>query len=36
VEIGQPVVLGPEVYRTASAAAVALGAIGVLTTRWAR
>lgn len=36
VTAGQPVVLGPEVYRTASAAAVALGAIGVLTTRWAR
>jgi len=36
VEAGQPVVLGPEVYRTASAAAVALGAIGVLTSRWAR
>ncbi|MGO3363238.1 MAG: 16S rRNA (uracil(1498)-N(3))-methyltransferase [Corynebacterium sp.] len=33
---GQPVVLGPEVYRTVSAAAVALGAIGVLTGRWAR
>ncbi|AGP30478.1 RsmE family RNA methyltransferase [Corynebacterium terpenotabidum] len=32
----QAVVLGPEVYRTASAAAVALGAIGVLTDRWAR
>lgn len=35
-EPGQAVVLGPEVYRTASAAAVALGAIGVLTDRWAR
>lgn len=33
---GSAVVLGPEVYRTASAAAVALGAIGVLTGRWAR
>ncbi|MGO1438006.1 MAG: 16S rRNA (uracil(1498)-N(3))-methyltransferase [Candidatus Corynebacterium faecigallinarum] len=33
---GQAVVLGPEVYRTASAAAIALGAIGVLTGRWAR
>lgn len=33
---GQAVVLGPEVYRTASAAAIALGAIGVLTDRWAR
>lgn len=33
---GVPVVLGPEVYRTAAAAAVALGAIGVLTDRWSR
>lgn len=33
---GTAVVLGPEVYRTAAAAAVALGAIGVLTTRWGR
>lgn len=34
-EIGaQSVVLGPEVLRTASAAAVALGAIGALSTRW--
>ncbi|MEJ6548804.1 16S rRNA (uracil(1498)-N(3))-methyltransferase [Corynebacterium sp. USCH3] len=32
----QAVVLGPEVLRTATAAAVALGAIGVLTTRWGR
>ncbi|HJF11382.1 16S rRNA (uracil(1498)-N(3))-methyltransferase [Corynebacterium falsenii] len=31
---GQPVVLGPEVLRTATAAAVALGALGVLTARW--
>ncbi|MDN8579117.1 16S rRNA (uracil(1498)-N(3))-methyltransferase [Corynebacterium bovis] len=30
------VVLGPEVLRTASAAAVALGALGVLTARWGR
>ncbi|EYT64471.1 16S rRNA methyltransferase [Dietzia sp. UCD-THP] len=30
------VVLGPEVLRTSSAAAVALGALGVLTRRWAR
>lgn len=30
----QPVVLGPEVLRTSTAAAVALGALGVLTTRW--
>ncbi|MCD2143937.1 16S rRNA (uracil(1498)-N(3))-methyltransferase [Gordonia paraffinivorans] len=30
------VVLGPEVLRTAAAAAVALGAIGVLTSRWSR
>ncbi|WP_297008225.1 16S rRNA (uracil(1498)-N(3))-methyltransferase [uncultured Corynebacterium sp.] len=33
---GRSVVLGHEVYRTASAAAIALGAIGVLTDRWAR
>lgn len=33
---GQAIVLGPEVLRTATAAAVALGAIGVLTTRWGR
>lgn len=33
---GQAVVLGPEVLRTATAAAVALGAIGVLTERWSR
>ncbi len=32
---GEAVVLGPEVLRTASAAAVALGAIGALSTRWA-
>ena len=32
---GTPIRLGPEVLRTASAAAVALGAIGVLTGRWA-
>lgn len=32
----QPIVLGPEVLRTASAAAVALGAIGVLTSRWGK
>lgn len=31
---GQAVILGPEVLRTATAAAVALGAIGVLTDRW--
>ena len=31
---GQAVVLGPEVLRTASAAAVALGAIGALSARW--
>lgn len=31
----QAVVLGPEVLRTASAAAVALGALGALTPRWA-
>lgn len=30
------VVLGPEVLRTAATAAVALGAIGVLTSRWSR
>lgn len=35
-EAGRSVVLGPEVLRTATAAAVALGAIGVLTTRWSR
>ena len=28
--------LGPEVLRTATAAAVALGAIGVMTQRWSR
>lgn len=33
---GRTVALGPEVLRTATAAAVALGAIGVLTTRWDR
>ncbi|MEP9391081.1 16S rRNA (uracil(1498)-N(3))-methyltransferase [Gordonia sp. VNK1] len=33
---GQSVLLGPEVLRTSTAAAVALGAIGVLTHRWAR
>lgn len=33
---GQAIVLGPEVLRTATAAAVALGAIGVLSTRWGR
>lgn len=33
---GQPIVLGPQVLRTASAAAVALGAIGVLTPRWGK
>ncbi|MBT0565386.1 16S rRNA (uracil(1498)-N(3))-methyltransferase [Williamsia sp. CHRR-6] len=33
---GIPVALGPEVLRTSTAAAVALGAIGVLTDRWAR
>ncbi len=32
---GQAVVLGPEVLRTATAGAVALGALGVLTPRWA-
>ncbi|WP_035717026.1 16S rRNA (uracil(1498)-N(3))-methyltransferase [Gordonia terrae] len=32
----QSVVLGPEVLRTSTAAAVALGAIGVLTRRWTR
>jgi len=31
-----PVVLGPEVLRTSTAGAVALGAIGVLTGRWSR
>lgn len=31
----RPVVLGPEVLRTSTAAAVALGALGVLTPRWA-
>lgn len=31
---GTPVILGPEVLRTASAASVALGALGVLTSRW--
>ncbi|MBJ7288138.1 16S rRNA (uracil(1498)-N(3))-methyltransferase [Williamsia sp.] len=31
----RPVVLGPEVLRTSTAAAVALGAIGALTPRWA-
>jgi 16S rRNA (uracil1498-N3)-methyltransferase len=30
----QPVRLGPTVLRTSTAAAVALGAIGVLTGRW--
>ena len=30
-----PVLLGPQVLRTSTAAAVALGAIGVLTDRWA-
>jgi 16S rRNA (uracil1498-N3)-methyltransferase len=35
-EPGQAVVLGPEVLRTATAAAVALGAVGVLTSRWGR
>ncbi|MBE5447967.1 16S rRNA (uracil(1498)-N(3))-methyltransferase, partial [Mycobacteroides abscessus] len=30
-----PVRLGPTVLRTSSAAAVALGALGVLTDRWA-
>ncbi|MFY9337707.1 MAG: 16S rRNA (uracil(1498)-N(3))-methyltransferase, partial [Mycobacterium sp.] len=29
-----PVRLGPTVLRTSTAAAVALGALGVLTTRW--
>ncbi|MFT4124997.1 MAG: 16S rRNA (uracil(1498)-N(3))-methyltransferase [Gordonia sp. (in: high G+C Gram-positive bacteria)] len=33
---GQATLLGPEVLRTSTAAAVALGAIGVLTDRWAR
>nr|WP_238403498.1 16S rRNA (uracil(1498)-N(3))-methyltransferase [Gordonia desulfuricans] len=32
----RPVILGPEVLRTSTAAAVALGAIGALTDRWAR
>lgn len=32
----QSVVLGPEVLRTSTAAAVAMGAIGVLTQRWSR
>lgn len=32
----QSVILGPEVLRTSTAAAVALGALGVLTRRWAR
>ncbi|GAB2659059.1 16S rRNA (uracil(1498)-N(3))-methyltransferase [Gordonia jinhuaensis] len=31
---GTPVLLGPQVLRTSSAAAVALGALGVLTDRW--
>lgn len=31
---GSAVILGPEVYRSAAAAAVALGALGVLTPRW--
>lgn len=35
-DTAQTVVLGPEVYRTVSAAAIALGAIGVLTSRWSR
>ena len=30
----EPVVLGPTVLRTSTAAAVALGALGVLTSRW--
>jgi 16S rRNA (uracil1498-N3)-methyltransferase len=30
-----PVRLGPTVVRTSSAAAIALGAVGVLTARWA-
>ena len=33
---GRSVVLGPEVLRTAAAGAVALGALGALTDRWAR
>lgn len=33
---GRSVILGPEVLRTSTAAAVALGAIGVLTGRWDR
>ena len=32
----QAIVLGPQVMRTASAAAVALGALGVLTSRWGK
>ena len=32
----EPVLLGPEILRTSTAAAVALGAIGVLTERWSR
>ena len=32
----QSVILGPEVLRTSTAASVALGALGVLTDRWAR
>lgn len=36
-ELGaEPIVLGPQVLRTASAAAVALGALGVLTPRWGK
>jgi 16S rRNA (uracil1498-N3)-methyltransferase len=31
----QPVLLGPTVLRTSTAAAVALGALGALTRRWA-
>ena len=31
-----PVVLGPTVLRTSTAGAVALGALGVLTSRWAQ
>jgi 16S rRNA (uracil1498-N3)-methyltransferase len=31
---GIPVRLGPEVLRTSTAAAVALGALGALTSRW--
>ncbi|WOC13575.1 16S rRNA (uracil(1498)-N(3))-methyltransferase [Gordonia sp. MP11Mi] len=33
---GRPVVLGPEVLRTAAAGAVALGALGAVTDRWSR